>query len=283
VLPYVLGGVIVCRLEGRFHWGVFGFGTLGVVLIMLATYLAGEYWDYDEDKISGAIGRSRFAGGSGVLQAGTVQRRTVLWASIGSVALALVDGLVLVLVYGVGAWALLLGAIGALGGFFYSTRPIRWVSTGWGELWIGFCYGWLPVAIAYYLQADTITPIIHWIAVPIGLTIFNVILLNEFPDHPADMAAGKTNLAVRLGLGRAAYLYALASLASWGGMFLSLAQGVPVATLWVYVPVMALSIAVTVLTLKGRWADRATLEKLCGGTLIVNLGTTLAYIVGYAV
>jgi 1,4-dihydroxy-2-naphthoate octaprenyltransferase len=284
VLPYILGALVYWRLEGRFRWDVFGLGTVGVVLVMLATYLAGEYWDHAEDAISGELGRSRFAGGSGVVQAGLVRRRTVLSASIGSVVLALAVVGVLILVFDVGLWALAFGIIGLLGGFFYSARPVRWVSTGWGELWIAFCYGWLPVAVGFYLQANTIEPVVHWIGAPIGLTILNVILLNEFPDHAADSQTQKRNLTVRLGPQTASYLYALVNVASWGAMLLAISNGahVPLLALWVYLPVLALSAVLTVLVARGLWRDRALLERLCGANLVTNLATTLAFIIAFA-
>jgi 1,4-dihydroxy-2-naphthoate octaprenyltransferase len=260
-----------------------------VVLIMLATYYAGEYWDYAEDALSGqaggspanGAGHSRFAGGSQVLQRGLLPRRAALRASLLSLLLAGGVGLILQLVYDTGPWTVPLGVLGMLGGFFYSTRPVRWVGRGWGELWIGFCYGWLPVAVGYYLQTSKIAPIIHWLALPIGLTVFNVILLNEFPDYAADSAAGKANLAVRLGRELAAWLYALTSLLSWLGMGLSLQHGVPWPATWLYLPVLLLSVAVVALVLNGQWRNRATLEKLCAATLIVNLGTTAAYILAF--
>jgi 1,4-dihydroxy-2-naphthoate octaprenyltransferase len=158
---------------------------------------------------------------------------------------------------------------------------VRWVSTGLGELWIAFCYGWLPVAVGYYLQVGEVAPLVHWLAVPIGLTIFNVILFNEFPDYPADSAAGKTNLVVRLGRERASFLYGLTSLGSWVAMLLSLDHGVPTPALWFYLPILALSLTLVVLVMRGRWRDRRTLEKLCGANLGVNLGTTAAYILAF--
>jgi 1,4-dihydroxy-2-naphthoate octaprenyltransferase len=280
VLPFVLGGVLAWREAEVFHWDILGWGLSGVVLIMLATYYAGEYWDYREDVISSRQ-PSRFAGGSGVIQRGLLPRRAALWASLICVALALGVGLVLWLGYRTGPWTMVFGIIGILGGFFYSTRPVRWVSTGVGELWIAFCYGWLPVAVGYYLQVGWIAPLVHWLSVPIGLTIFNVILLNEFPDYQADVAARKRNLTARLGRERAAWLYGLASLGSWVGMGLSLMNGVPARVLWVYVPVLALSVVLTALVVRGSWQDRNTLEKLCGLTIAVNLGTTAAYIFAF--
>ena len=281
VLPFILGGVLAWRQQGVFRWDVCAWGTLGVVLIMLATYYAGEYWDYAEDTLSTRLGRSRFAGGSGVLQRGLPPRHAALWASVVSLLLAVGVGLILQLGYRTGPWTIPFGVVGMLGGFFYSTRPVRWVRTGWGELWIAFCYGWLPVAVGYYLQVGEIAPLVHWLAIPIGLTIFNVILLNEFPDYEADLAAEKTNLTVRLGQTRAAYLYGLISLGSWIGMLLSLSHGVPTRAVWLYLPILVISLILVVLVLRGRWRDRATLEKLCAANLVVNLGTTAAYILAF--
>ena len=283
VLPFILGAVLAWQLGGAFRWDVFAWGTLGVVLVMLATYYAGEYWDYAEDSLSARLTPSRFAGGSRVLQRGLLPRRAPLWASLVSLLLAIGVALILQLGYRTGAWTTPFAALGLLGGFFYSTRPVRWVSTGWGELWIAFCYGWLPVAVGYYLQVGEIAPLVHWLAVPVGLTIFNVILLNEFPDYSADLEAGKANLTVRLGPERASFVYGLTSLGSWVAMLFSLGRGVPTRALWFYLPVLVVSLILVVLVMRGRWRDRATLEKLCGANLVVNLGTTAAYILAFLV
>lgn len=283
VLPFVLGGVLAWRLEGTFRWDVCAWGTLGVMLIMLSTYYAGEYWDYEEDSLSARLGPNRFAGGSQVLQRGLLPRHAALWGSLVSLLLAVGVGLVLQLGYRTGVWTIPLGVLGMVGGFFYSTQPVRWVSRGWGELWIAFCYGWLPVAVGYYLQAGEIVPLVNWLAVPIGLTIFNVILLNEFPDYPADLATGKANMVMRLGRERASRLYGLISLGSWITMLLSLRRsvGVPMQALWFYLPILILSLILVVLVMRGRWQDRATLERLCAANLAVNLGTTIAYVLAF--
>jgi 1,4-dihydroxy-2-naphthoate octaprenyltransferase len=283
VLPFILGGVLAWRLGGVFRWDVFAWGTLGVVLVMLATYYANEYWDIVEDVLSARLGPSRFAGGSQVLPRGLLPRHAALWASLVSLLLAIGVALILQLGYGTGPLTVPFAVVGLLGGFFYSTRPLRWVSRGWGELWIAFCYGWLPVAVGYYLQVGKIAPLVHWLAIPIGFTIFNVILLNEFPDYSADLEAGKANLTVRLGPERASRLYGLISLGSWTAMLFSLSRGVPTRALWFYLPIVALSLILVVMVMRGRWRDRGTLEKLCGANLVVNLGTTAAYILAFLV
>jgi 1,4-dihydroxy-2-naphthoate octaprenyltransferase len=281
VLPFVLGGVLAWRQTGAFRWDICGWGTLGVVLVMLATYYAGEYWDYKEDTISSQQ-PSRFAGGSGVIQRGLLPRRAALWASVVCVILAFAVAFILWLGYRTGPWTLPFGIVGLLGGFFYSTRPVRWVSTGVGELWIAVCYGWLPVAVGYYLQVGGTAPLVHWLAVPIGLTIFNVILLNEFPDYAADARVDKANLLVRLGQTRGAYLYSAIALGSWIAMALSTGHGVPATALWLYAPVAILSAILVASMLRGRWRDRAILERLCAANLAVNLGTTAVYVIAFA-
>ena len=282
VLPLVLGTVFARHQMRVFRWDICAWGVLGVVLIMLSTYYAGEYWDYAEDLVSGELGGSRFAGGSQVLQRGLLPRRAARRASLIAAGLALVVGLILHLGYHTGPWTLPLGILGMVGGFFYSTRPLRWVSRGWGELWIAFCYGWLPVATGYYLQVGDYHPLIHWMALPIGCSIFNVILLNEFPDYPADLAAGKLNLTVRLGPQVSARIYSVVSMASWLAAWLSTRRGAPVHMLFWYAPVGVLSAALVVWVLRGQWQHRPTLEKLCAANLLVNLGTTAAYIAAFA-
>jgi 1,4-dihydroxy-2-naphthoate octaprenyltransferase len=278
VLPFLLGGILAWRQEGLFRWDTFTWGTLGTVLIMLATYYAGEYWDYLEDSLAARWGATPFAGGSQVLQRGQLPRHAALWASIASLLLACGVGVILQLAYHTGPWTIPLSLLGMTGGFFYSARPVRWVSRGVGEIWIAFCYGWLTVAAGYYLQTGTLTSLVHVLALPIGFTVFNVILLNEFLDYDADVAAGKANLVVRLGRDRASRLYGVTSLGSGVAMLRSLAYGVPPQAVWFYLPVLLTALIVVVLVLRGRWRSRATLEKLCGVNILVNLGTTAAYI-----
>ncbi|MBC7228609.1 MAG: prenyltransferase [Thermoflexales bacterium] len=271
------------RETGLFHWALWGWGTLAVVLIMLSTYLAGEYFDYEGDRISRRVNPNRFAGGSGVLPAGLLDRRGALVGSIVALALAGAVGLVIWLGYRTGPWTIPLGIIGMIGGFFYSVPPVRWAATGIGELWIAFCYGWLPVAVADYLPLGRFDPLVHWVSIPIAATIFNVILLNEYPDYQADQATGKRNILVRLGPEKSARVFAAAHILGWLGMAASVAAGVPVRTLLFYAPVFLISAGLVVAVLRGVYRHPRRLEAACGLNIAVNLGTTLAYILGFLV
>jgi 1,4-dihydroxy-2-naphthoate octaprenyltransferase len=220
ILPFALGTILAYKINSIFSIKVFILGVSGVILIMLSTYHLGEYFDYREDEISQRLYKSRFAGGSGVIPAGSMSRSVALWTGILSFLLAGIIGFVLQFVLETGPYTLLLGCLGAFPGFFYSTRPVRLVQRGIGEIFIGFCYGWLPVASAYYIQTGAIHPVIHWITIPIGLTIFNVIFLNEYPDHESDKVTGKKNLLYRIGKKKGQFLYvAFSLLASAAALF----------------------------------------------------------------
>ncbi len=281
ILPFVLGTLLAWKIEHAFDGTIFLLGISAVILIMLSTYYTGEYSDYKEDAISKKIYKSRFAGGTGVIPSGIIPRQPLIWVALLTIITAGLIGIILQFFFKTGPYTIPLGAIGLFSGFFYSTRPIRFVERGVGELLIGLCYGWLPIAVAFYIQAGHIAPIIHWMGLPVGFTIFNVILLNEFHDYIADKTVGKKNMLVRLGIKRGAAIYALASIFAWITMFLSIKAGVPIKVLYLYIPVMTLSAVITIMTLRKGYGNRDTLEVLCGLNIVINLGTTLSYVLAF--
>jgi 1,4-dihydroxy-2-naphthoate polyprenyltransferase len=278
VLPFVLGSVLAWNMFGTFSWPIFGWSTLAVVLIMLATYYSGEYYDLKEDKLSGQMERNTFTGGSQIIAKEVLPRNYARIAACVSLGLAGIVGLVLQFYYHTGNWTIALGTAGMIGGFFYSTPPLRWVKRGIGELIIGFCYGWLPVATAFYLQTGSIDGIINWISIPIACTIFNVIFINEFPDHPADLIAGKTNLTVRMGKSAGAYLYIAMNVLAWIAFAWSVSRGLSAASFLFYLPVFLISLGSVLLVLRKDYLIPKRLELICGLTIVVNLGTALAYL-----
>jgi 1,4-dihydroxy-2-naphthoate octaprenyltransferase len=279
--PFILGTLLAWKLEGVFNAHVFIAGMTAVILIMLSTYHSGEYFDYEGDTLSHQMHRNRFAGGSRVLQSGALSPRTALWTSIITFAVAAGIGIYIQFGLQTGPYTILLGSLGIFPGFFYSTRPIRLVDRGVGEIFIGFCYGWLPVASAFYIQAGYIAPVIHWIGIPIGFTIFNVIFLNEFPDYAADKTVGKKNLLVRLGIERGALIYSTAAVLTWVSVLFTLKLGVSLKALYLFLPVMALSAVLILMVMNRKYENKRTLEVLCGLNIAINIGTTFSYIVAY--
>jgi 1,4-dihydroxy-2-naphthoate polyprenyltransferase len=280
ILPFFLGTILAWRLDNTFNLTVFLLGIGGVALVMLSSYHARAYFDSAEDERSRRLFRSPLAGGSGVIPDRKLPRSVALWISVIALVLAGIIGLIMQFGLRTGRLTLPLACIGILPAFFYSARWIRLVDKGFGELCISFCYGWLPLASAFYIQRGYIAPCIHTMALPITLSIFNVILLNEFLAPPAEAGVITMNLLALLGKTKARTLYILVSILSWVSMF-SLTQGVPVKALYIYLPIMALSAGLSLMMARGKYENPLLLELLCGLTLAVNLGTTAAYMLAF--
>ncbi|MBU0573262.1 MAG: prenyltransferase [Candidatus Margulisbacteria bacterium] len=278
LFPFALGSLLAYETGMPFSRGVFVLALAAIVLIMLATYYAGEYWDQKQDSISARVHLNRFAGGTRMILSGRIEQDAPFWASLACLALALLIGLVLQFDYRTGIWTFPLGLLGVVGGYFYSTPPFRWVSKGLGELWIGFCYSWLPITAGFYLQTGSFSQTASLMAIPIGLSIFNIILLNEFPNYSADKACGKKNLVVRFRREAASYLYVLASILSWGAVYLNFLLLGREEALYIYLPVFIVSLFLTALVLMSFWEDDEDLEKICGANVLVSLGTTAVFI-----
>lgn len=281
VFPFLLGSILAYKLNSNFRWDVFTLGVIAVILIMLSTYHMGEYFDFDGDIISNKTHKNRFAGGSRVLITKNISKPIPLFTGIISIILAFIIGLIIQFKLKTGPYALIFGIVGGFFGFFYSTKPLRFVEKGIGEILIGFCYGWLPVASAYYIQTGEISKEVHITSIPIALTIFNVILLNEFPDYEADKQISKRNLLQRIGKVNAKWLYIFASIISSIFVFISPYFGIPIKIIYFYIPIFLISTFINIMMFKKKYEDPILLEKLCGLNIFVNLGTTAAYILSY--
>lgn len=278
VLPFILGLTLSWRVGNRINWLVFLLGLFGVLLIMLAAYYGGETYDIREDTTTWSKGGNPFSGGSGMVVKGRITVHQAKWASLAAFLSAILLGIFLQFVLKTGTWTLPLGLTGAVAGYFYSTPPLRWVKRGFGELLIGFCYGWLPIAMAFYLQTASFHPLIVWLSFPIGCTIFNVILLNEFPDYQGDSQAGKRNLVVRLGLNCASHIYGVVTLLAWISLLAGVLAGIPSPLAILATPLYLLGGKIYFKLREGAYHDRYILKKLCGLNLLINLGTTILMI-----
>jgi 1,4-dihydroxy-2-naphthoate octaprenyltransferase len=179
--------------------------------------------------------------------------------------------------YRTGPWTLLLGGLGIFFGYFYSEKPFQWSYRGVGEALVGFCYGWLPIATGFYLLTGFFDDQVFLLSIPVALSVFNVILINEFPDEAADRAVGKKNLLVRLGREKAADLYLGLSVLA-GLSFLkvfSILGSVPF-WLWMLAGIPLLLLAWNfILIWKGVDAAPKIVNVLCRNSLLANLTITM--------
>jgi 1,4-dihydroxy-2-naphthoate octaprenyltransferase len=275
LLPLILGFVLAWQWGYKGPLGLYVLSTIAVTLIMWMTYYLGEWNDLEGDRLN--QGFNRFSGGSRVLVKGVFPARVSLFLGYGCLVGAIFIVLYIYLQYQTDPRTLLLGGIGIFSGFFYSNKPFRWSYRGVGEILIGFCYGWLPIATGFFLFTGFFGQQVILLSIPVGLSIFNVILINEFPDEEADLAIGKRNLVIRFGSEKMGDLY----------LGLSILTGlsfVKVILIFGQTPIWLLILSGVPLLLilwnlvqiwEGGYRDAKKLQVLCRNTLFVNLSMTM--------
>ena len=113
------------------------------------------------------------------------------------------------------------------------------------------------------------------------LTIFNVILLNEFPDYDADKTAGnKRNIIVRLGKEKSIIIYIVAQALTWIIFAISMNIRFSVAASITAIPFLLISILLMIMALMKKYLTPKPLEIMCGLGILLNIGVTLAYLMG---
>ena len=280
ILPYILGALLAAHLTGKFNLVVFLLGLAGSILVQLAAHYNGEICDIKEDRLSITLEKNFFSGGSQVLVKKLIPERKVKSLTYLVIILAFVIGVLLQLYFKTGKWTLLLGISGIICGFFYSQPPLRWVSRGTGEVFIAYAFGWLPVTVGFYLQAGGFNFLATLISLPIACAVVNIILINEYPDYPADKQAGKQNILVRIGKEKGAYLYAALVLLAGIAFFYAVLNGSSWLGAIFYELVFIVALKLAHDMLKGDYNNRQKLEQLCARTILVNFGTSLSCILG---
>ena len=187
--------------ENRFSWGVFIFGTLATLCLLILSNLANDYGDAkkgtDNEK---RIGPLR------VTQSGLVTQRQMQWMIGGFVLLSLVSGSLLI-------WSGLRGGNMLLYTLFFvlgfssiyaaikytiGKRPYGYV--GFGDIMVFIYFGILGVVGTYFLHTQSFHLTILLPASSVGLFSAGVLNLNNLRDHDNDALNGKNTLVVRMGV-----------------------------------------------------------------------------------
>ncbi len=125
------------------------------------------------------------------------------------------------------------------------------------------------------------------VAVPASLTVFGIIVANEFPDYEADKKAGKANLVVRLGPSRARYAYCGIMCAGFGSIIPIIAT----ADVTFLAMLSFIAFPLTLKAMKVAWtqylshenivpAQALTIQTLIAHGLLLSLGLVLGRFLG---
>jgi 1,4-dihydroxy-2-naphthoate octaprenyltransferase len=219
--PVLVGSALAFATAGTFSLHLFILALLAIMALHSGSNLANDYFDHISRNDWLNKNPTPFSGGSRYIQDGILSPKTILLAALFALTAGAIIGTIIVLMTH-SIFILILGLIGLLGSFFYTAPPIRLGYRCLGEPVIALLFGLLPVYGSYYLQIQTIDiiPYTVWLtpltpAVIVGILIFLVILINEFPDAAADAAVNKRTLVVRFGVPASIWIYQIALVASY--------------------------------------------------------------------
>jgi 1,4-dihydroxy-2-naphthoate octaprenyltransferase len=281
VLPFLLGAVIAWSQGYDINWMILVLSSLAVICIMLMTFLANEYYDYETDVANKEY--HKLSGGSRVLPMGLIPRRHSIIASYIFMAIAMVIGLILYFYFKTGPLTIPLGAVAIIIGYFYTARPFRWSYRGFGEISIWFTCGWLATITGYYLQTGHLDAVATLASLPGDISVFLVILINEIPDINSDRLFGKRNLAVKLGRERAGILYMVLLVLSYVNIIAIVFFGVPVVSAYLSV-ILIPFILWNILTIRRKGlVSQQVQESVSMTTMVFDHLITIIYAVSFVV
>jgi 1,4-dihydroxy-2-naphthoate octaprenyltransferase len=245
----------------------------GALFIQVGTNFANDVFDFKK----GADTTKRL-GPMRVTQAGLLTPRQVMMGMWLTFGLASVSGLYLIWV---GGWPIVaIGALSIISGIAYTGGPFPLGYKGLGDLFVFIFFGLVAVCGTYYVQAGTVSIAAVWAAVPMGLLITAILVVNNLRDIDTDRAVGKRTLAVRLGVSGTQIEYLLLLVGSYAVPPLMWLVGGT--TLWVMLAWLSLPLAVSlwrqILREKGR-----ALNAALAGTARLGLVYGVLFSVGLVV
>jgi 1,4-dihydroxy-2-naphthoate polyprenyltransferase len=189
----VLVGIAAASFAGvAIDWWTIPFVALVGLLIHIGTNLINDAVDYEKGvDAEGALG------GSGVIVDGWLSSNQMRWAAIGAFLAAGVVGIPVLAVRG---WELFaIGAIGVIGGYFYTAPPVSLKYRALGDLAVFFLVGPVMVIGVAYAVSGQVPMAAIYAGIPIGMIITAVLVANNLRDLEGDSDLKIKTLAMFLG------------------------------------------------------------------------------------
>ncbi len=190
-VPVLVGAALAWK-DGAIHWPATSVALLCAFLIQIGTNFANDYFDFKK----GADTNERI-GFQRATASGLVAPKTMLNATIISMALAFVSGLYLVWI---GGWiVLLIGLLSLLFGVLYTGGPYPLGYNGLGDIFVFIFFGIVAVMATYYVNALEWSEASFWASLAVGALCTNILVVNNLRDVEQDRVSGKKTLGVLFG------------------------------------------------------------------------------------
>jgi len=214
VAPVLVGSALGFTVSGSFSVGLFVLALLAIMAVHAGANVTNDYFDHVSQDDWLNQNPTPFSGGSRFIQKGLLSPRATLLTGLAYLGIGAGIGLIIVFMTR-SMFILGIGLAGVLGAYFYTAGPVQLGYRGIGEIVIGLLFGVLPTYASYYLQAWSVGLLPLFPAIIVAILIFLVILINEFPDLPADRQVHKKTMIVLLGVPPCVLIYRLTMAATY--------------------------------------------------------------------
>jgi len=184
-----------------FHLGYAFLAGAGILFAHISVDVLNEYFDFHSG-VDFKTQRTPFSGGSGALPAGLITARQALILGTAALVVIIPLGIFFIVIKGLALLPLLLVAAALV--VLYTPFILK---MGWPEWAPGAGMGSLPVLGAYFVHAGAFPLAVVIAAIPSGILVHNLLLLNEFPDVDADKTGKRRTLSIVIGKQKASLVY----------------------------------------------------------------------------
>lgn len=212
IIPAVLGAMLA-QEQNKFYIGYFVLSLIGIVMLHAGVNLLSDYDDF-----ANKVDTVDSSGSSGVIIENLLSPKEV--SKVGKLLLISGFAIGMFLSYSRGWIVLLLGIIGALGGYSYTGKPFALKYKGLGAPLVFLFFGPLIVIGSYYVQAQAITFSALLVSIPVGLLTTAILHANDIRDILHDKKAGIKTLSIIIGKGNAVKLYCGLIICSYAAVFM---------------------------------------------------------------
>jgi 1,4-dihydroxy-2-naphthoate octaprenyltransferase len=231
----VLVGTALAFNAGKFNAVAASVALICSLFIQIGTNFVNDLYDY----LKGTDDENR-VGPERALASGWIKPEEMKMAIYLTFGFTFLLGLYLV--WHAGWIILLIGLLSILSGYAYTAGPYPLAYNGLGDVFVFLFFGIVAVAGTYYVQALEFSHLALVVAVPVGLLITDILVINNYRDADEDAKKNKQTLVVKFGK-RFARLQYLGSviIAFFVPPYLYLFEK---KSLWIFLPILSLPLAV---------------------------------------
>lgn len=196
----VLVGMALAWSDGFFAPFPAFAAAIAALLLQLLSNFANDYFDF----VKGADTAERL-GPPRAMATGLLSAVEIYMGMATIIGLLVLVGVYLIFI---GGWPILVVGISSiLAALLYTGGPFPFGYYGLGDLFVFIFFGLVAVSGTYFVQADTLSLEVVLAAVPVGLLITAILVVNNLRDIETDAQAGKRTLAVLIGRRNTQYQY----------------------------------------------------------------------------